>query len=94
MKHLLNTLYILSEDVYLSLDGENIVANRDKQVVARYPLHTLQNIITFSYSGASRQTEYCLCVLYAPGKIPGKDMRRKQWQCAASPNPIPGGRQS
>lgn len=53
MKHLLNTLYILSEDVYLSLDGENIVANRDKQVVARYPLHTLQNIITFSYSGAS-----------------------------------------
>lgn len=53
MKHLLNTLYILSEDIYLSLDGENVVANRDKQVAARYPLHTLQNIITFSYSGAS-----------------------------------------
>lgn len=53
MKHLLNTLYILSEDIYLSLDGENVVANRDKQAVARYPLHTLQNIITFSYSGAS-----------------------------------------
>lgn len=53
MKHLLNTLYILSEDVYLSLDGENVVANREKQAVARYPLHTLQNIITFSYAGAS-----------------------------------------
>ena len=53
MKHLLNTLYILSEDIYLSLDGENVVANRDKQVVARYPLHTLQDIITFSYAGAS-----------------------------------------
>lgn len=53
MKQLLNTLYILSEDIYLSLDGENIVANRDKQVIARYPLHTLQNIVTFSYSGAS-----------------------------------------
>lgn len=53
MKHLLNTLFILSEDVYLSLDGENVVAARDKQTVARYPLHTLQNIITFSYSGAS-----------------------------------------
>ena len=53
MKHLLNTLYILSEDIYLSLDGENVVANRDKQVAARYPLHTLQNIITFSYAGAS-----------------------------------------
>lgn len=53
MKHLLNTLYILSEDVYLSLDGENVVANRDREILARYPLHTLQNIITFSYAGAS-----------------------------------------
>ncbi|MCM1150178.1 MAG: type I-C CRISPR-associated endonuclease Cas1c [Butyricicoccus sp.] len=53
MKHLLNTLFILSEDIYLSLDGENIVANREKQIVARYPLHTLQNIVSFSYAGAS-----------------------------------------
>ena len=53
MKHLLNTLYIFSEDIYLSLDGENVVANRDKQVAGRYPLHTLQSIITFSYAGAS-----------------------------------------
>lgn len=53
MKHLLNTLFILSEDIYLSLDGENVVANRDKQIAARYPLHTLQNIVTFSYAGAS-----------------------------------------
>lgn len=53
MKRLLNTLYILSEDIFLSLDGENVVANRDKQAVARYPLHTLQNIVTFSYPGAS-----------------------------------------
>ena len=53
MKQLQNTLFVTSEDIYLSLDGENVVANRDKQVVARYPLHTLQNIVTFSYSGAS-----------------------------------------
>lgn len=53
MKHLLNTLYILSEDIYLSLDGENVVANRNQEAIARYPLHTLQNIITFSYAGAS-----------------------------------------
>lgn len=53
MKHLLNTLFILSEDIYLTLDGENVVANRDKQIAARYPLHTLQNIVTFSYAGAS-----------------------------------------
>lgn len=53
MKRLLNTLYILSEDIYLSLDGENVVASRDRQIAARWPLHTLQNIITFSYAGAS-----------------------------------------
>ena len=53
MKQMLNTLFITSEDIYLSLDGENILANRDKQVVARYPLHTLQSVISFSYPGAS-----------------------------------------
>lgn len=53
MKHLLNTLFVTSEDVYLSLDGENVVANREKREIARYPLHTLQSIVSFSYAGAS-----------------------------------------
>ena len=53
MKQLLNTLFVTSEDVYLSVDGENVVASRDSKAVARYPLHTLQSIVTFSYSGAS-----------------------------------------
>lgn len=53
MRQLLNTLFVTSEDIYLSLDGENVVANREGNAVARYPLHTLQSIISFSYSGAS-----------------------------------------
>ena len=53
MKQLLNTLFVTSEDIYLSLEGENVLANRDKTVVARYPLHTLQSIVSFSYAGAS-----------------------------------------
>lgn len=53
MRQLLNTLFVTSEDVYLSLDGENVVANRGGAPVARYPLHTLQGIVSFSYSGAS-----------------------------------------
>lgn len=53
MKRLLNTLFVTSEDLYLSLDGENVLANRAGQVVARYPLHTLQSIVSFSYAGAS-----------------------------------------
>ena len=28
MRQLLNTLFVTSEDIYLSLDGENVVANR------------------------------------------------------------------
>ena len=53
MKKLRNTLFVLSEDAYLTLDGENVVVNREKQVVARYPLHTLTTILSFSYAGAS-----------------------------------------
>ena len=51
MKRLLNTLYIMSEDVYLTLDGENVVAKCGERITARYPLHTLQSIIDFSYMG-------------------------------------------
>lgn len=53
MRQLLNTLFVTSEDVYLSLDGENVVAGRQGTTVARYPLHTLQSIVSFSYAGAS-----------------------------------------
>ena len=53
MRHLLNTLFVTTDDIYLSLEGENVLAKKDKQILARYPLHTLQSIISFSYSGAS-----------------------------------------
>ena len=53
MRKLLNTLFVTSEDVYLTLDGENVVAKREQEVLARYPLHTLSGILCFSYPGAS-----------------------------------------
>ena len=53
MKKLLNTLYVLSEDVYLALDGENVVLLREEETAGRFPLHTLEQIISFSYKGAS-----------------------------------------
>lgn len=53
MRHLLNTLFVTTEDAYLSLDGENIVVMRDKQALGRFPLHTLSAVISFSYAGAS-----------------------------------------
>lgn len=53
MRHLLNTLFVTTEDAYLSLDGENVVVNREKEIVGRFPLHTLNGILSFSYAGAS-----------------------------------------
>ena len=53
MKKLLNTLYVLSADAYLSVDGENVVVNKGDAVAGRFPLHTLQSIEYFGYKGAS-----------------------------------------
>lgn len=36
MRHLMNTLFVTSEDVYLSLDNENVVINREGTVVKNY----------------------------------------------------------
>ena len=53
MKKLLNTLYVLQPDVYLSLDGDNIVLTRQREQIARFPLHNLESIVAFGYTGAS-----------------------------------------
>ena len=53
MRHLLNTLFVTTENAYLSLDGENIVVNREKEIIGRFPLHNLSGIFSFSYAGAS-----------------------------------------
>lgn len=53
MKKMLNTLYILSEDAYASLDGETVVISFQEKESKKIPLHTLENIVTFSYKEAS-----------------------------------------
>ena len=53
MRQFLNSLFVLSEDAYLTLDGENVVVSRGKAEVGRVPLHTLEGILCFSYAGAS-----------------------------------------
>ncbi len=53
MKKLLNTLYILSEDAYLSLDGETVEVIYSDGTYKKIPLHILENIVSFSYKGAS-----------------------------------------
>lgn len=53
MRKLLNTLFVLSEDSYLALEGENVVVLSGEERRGQFPLHTLENILCFSYKGAS-----------------------------------------
>lgn len=53
MRKLLNTLYVMTEGCYLTLDGENIVIQDGEKILGRFPLHTLENIVCFTYKGAS-----------------------------------------
>lgn len=53
MRKLLNCLYVLTEDAYLTLEGENVVILQGETSLGRFPLHVLETILCFSYKGAS-----------------------------------------
>ena len=53
MKKLLNTLYVTTENAYLSLDGENVVIQSEGNMLGRMPLHMIDGIMAFGYLGAS-----------------------------------------
>lgn len=53
MRKLLNTLFVTQPDVYLSLDGDNIILLKKKERLGRIPLHNIESIVTFGYTGAS-----------------------------------------
>lgn len=45
MKKLLNTLYVTTPDVYLALDGENVVVKKEDRVAMRIPIHNVEAIV-------------------------------------------------
>ena len=53
MRKLLNTLFITSEQAYLTLDGETACVEIQKQKIGQFPLHTLESIVSFSFNGAT-----------------------------------------
>lgn len=53
MRKLLNTLYVTNPDVYLTKDGENVVAKLDQKEVMRIPVLNLEGIVGFNRLGAS-----------------------------------------
>lgn len=76
MKKLLNTLYVTSENSYLSLDGENIVIYDAQTECGRLPLHNLEGIVSFGYRGTSPalmgacvDRNISLCYLTPQGKF-------------------------
>ncbi len=76
MKRLLNTLYVTSENSYLSLNGENIVIYEGEMEKGRLPLHNLESIVSFGYRGTSpalmgacAQRNISLCYLTPQGKF-------------------------
>lgn len=76
MKKLMNTLYVTSEDSYLSLDGENIVISDKDCEIGRLPLHNLEGIVSFGYRGTSpalmgacAERNISLCYLSPQGRF-------------------------
>lgn len=53
MRRLLNTLYVTTPESYLARDGENVVVRVENQEKLRVPVHNLEGIICFGYTGAS-----------------------------------------
>lgn len=53
MKKLLNSLYILDDKAYLSLDGENIVCLLEGNEKFRLPFSNIESIYCFNYNGCS-----------------------------------------
>jgi CRISPR-associated protein Cas1 len=53
MRKLLNSLYILDETAWLTLDGENIVCKCENKEKFRMPFSNIEDIYCFSYLGCS-----------------------------------------
>ena len=47
MKKLLNTLYVSTQGVYLHRESETLLAELNRQIVLRLPIHTLSSIVCF-----------------------------------------------
>jgi CRISPR-associated protein Cas1 len=76
MRKLLNTLYVTQPDTYLALDGENVVIRKEEAELMRLPLHNLEGIVAFGYTGASpalmgacASRGISLCFLTANGRF-------------------------
>ena len=104
MRKLLNSLYILDETAWLTLDGENIVCKMEDKEKFRLPFANIEDIYCFSYLGCSpalmaKCVEYGIAMnFYTPqgqfeARVQGKTkgnifLRKAQFEMFASPPPL------
>ncbi len=100
MRRLLNTLYVTTPDAYLSRDGENVVVSVAGEERFRAPVHNLEGIVCFNYTGASPalmglccERGVAMCYLSHTGRFLARVtgevsgnvlLRRKQYRLADS----------
>lgn len=53
MRKLLNVLYVTTPDAYVTRDGRNVVVRVEQEERARVPIHILESIVCFNYTGVS-----------------------------------------
>ena len=53
MRKLMNSLFVMAPESYLSLDGETIVARIGEKVTGRFPLYSFESILYFGRKGVS-----------------------------------------
>jgi len=98
VRQLLNMLFVTKPDVYLGLNGENVVVRENNIIIARYPLHNIEGIVSFSNLGISPQLmEKCvsqnisICFLTPTGRFRARVigetrgnvlLRKKQYRIA------------
>ncbi|MFU0827109.1 MAG: CRISPR-associated endonuclease Cas1 [Lachnoclostridium sp.] len=98
MRQMLNVLFITKPEVYIGLNGENVIVKEEDTIIGRYPLHNLEQIVCFSNMGVSPALmEKCvelnisICFLTPSGRfrarVIGKTrgnvlLRKKQYRVA------------
>lgn len=53
MRKMLNTLYVITPQAYLARESENVLVKVEEETKIRIPIHNLEGIVTFGYTGAS-----------------------------------------
>ena len=101
MKQHLNTLFVTTQDTWLSKEGECVVLSLEGEKLGKIPLHTLQSIACFGHVACSQYllercaqlgitvtwfTEYGLFMAAMQGPTTGNVLlRRAQYRLADSP---------